>query len=75
MKLDIDKTYFVNDENDSEKSYNKYSTSMISIPQSSSKKELKLYFEKFDLDGKVYTLKTILSSNVNKDINLYFDVK
>jgi len=75
LKLDIDKTYFVNDENDSEKSNNKYSTSMISIPQSSSKQEFKLYFEKFDLDGKFYTLKTILSSDVNKDINLYFDVK
>jgi hypothetical protein len=75
LKLDLSKTYLVNGKNDLTKSYNPNSTSLLSIPQSSKKQELKLYFKDFDFEGSTYTLKTVLSSAVNKDINLYVDIK
>jgi serine/threonine protein kinase len=75
LKLDLSKTYLVNGKNDSTKSYNPNSTSLLSIPQSSKKQELKLYFKDFDFEGSPYTLKTVLSSAVNKDINLNVDIK
>ncbi len=75
LKLDLSKTYLVNSKNDSAKSYNPNSTSLLSIPQSSSKQELKLYFKDFDFEESSYTLKTVLRSAVNKDINLYVEIK
>ena len=75
LKLDLSKTYLVNGENHAIESYNPNSTSMLSIPQSSDKQELKLYFKEFDFEGSSLTLKTVLSSSVNKDINLYVDIK
>ncbi|MFA6941860.1 MAG: serine/threonine-protein kinase [Clostridiaceae bacterium] len=75
LKLDLSKTYLVNDENKSTKCYIQNSISMISIQQSSNKQELKLYFKDLDFKGSFYTLKTVLSSAVNKDIILYIDVK
>jgi len=75
LKLDLSKTYLINGENHSVKCYNPNSTSLLSIPKSSSKQELKLYFKKFDFEGSSYTLKTVLSSAVNKNINLYVDIK
>lgn len=74
LKLDLSKTYLVNGENRSVKSYNPNSTSLLSIPQSSGKEELKLYFNDFHFKGSPYTLKTVLSSAVNKNINLYVDI-
>lgn len=74
LKLDVSKTYLVNGENHSAKGYNLNSTSLLSIPRSSSKQELKLYFKDFHFEGSRYTLKTVLSSAVNKDINLHVDI-
>ncbi len=75
LKLDLSKTYLINGKNEAKKSYNPNSTSLIAIPQGSSKQELKLYFKDFGFEGSSYTLKTVLSSDVNKDINLYIDIK
>src|SRR5665648_26431 len=79
LKLDVSKTYLVDGENDSNRGYNPDSTGLLSIPQSSSKQEVKLYFNDFDFDfdESPYTLKTVLSSviNKNKDINLHIDIK
>ncbi|HBP65544.1 MAG TPA: hypothetical protein DD730_15100 [Desulfosporosinus sp.] len=74
LKLDLSKTYLVNGENHSVKGYNPNSTGLISIPQSSSKQELKLYFKDFKLEGSPYTFKTVLISTVNKLINLRVDI-
>ena len=78
LKLDLSKTYLVNGENDSAKGYNPNSTGLLSIPQSSSKQEVKLYFKDFDFefDESPYTLKTVLSSsgNESKNINLIVDI-
>ena len=73
LKLDLSKTYLVNGENDSAKGYNPNSTSLLSIPKSSSNQELKLYFKNFEFEESPYTLKTVLCSAVNKTINLYVD--
>jgi len=75
LKLDLSKTYLVNDENKYAKCYFQNSAGMITIPVSSSKQELELYFKDMDFKGSSYTLKTVISSDVNKDINLYIDVK
>lgn len=75
LKLDISKTYLVNGKNAPRKVYNPNSNSLLSIPKSSSKQELKLYFKDFHLEGNHYTLKTVLSSDVNKDINLDVDIE
>lgn len=75
LKLDLSKTYLVNGKNKPTKAYNPNSNSLLSIPQSSSKLELKLYFKDFYFEGNHYTLKTVLSSAVNKDINLDVDIE
>lgn len=75
LKLDLSKTYLVNGKNAYTKVYNPNSNSLLSIPRSSSKQELKLYFKDFHFEGDHYTLRTVLSSAVNKDINLYVDIK
>lgn len=75
LKLDISKTYLVNGKNTPTKAYNPNSNNLLSIPRSSSKQELKLYFKDFHFEGNHYTLKTVLSSAVNKDINLDVDIK
>ena len=75
LKLDLSKTYLVNGENHAIESYNPNSTSMLSIPKSTDKQELKLYFKEFDFEGSSLTLKTVLNSSVNKDINLYVGIK
>ncbi|MBZ9623497.1 serine/threonine protein kinase [Clostridium sp. FP2] len=75
QRLDISKTYLVNDKNEATKSYNQSSTTMMLIPQSSGKQEVKLYFKDLDIEQGSYILKTVLSSTVNKDINLSVDVK
>ena len=74
LKLDLSKTYLVNGENHSAKGSNPNSISLLSIPQSSSKQELKLYFKDFDFEGSPYILKTVLSSTINKNINLYVHI-
>jgi len=76
LKLDLSKTYLVNGENDSAKGYNPNSRGLLSIPQSSSKQEVKLYFNDFEFDESPYTLKTVLSSGANesKNINLFVDI-
>jgi len=76
LKLDLSKTYLVNGENDSAKGYNPNSRGLLSIPQSSSKQEVKLYFNAFEFDESPYTLKTVLSSGANesKNINLFVDI-
>ena len=73
LKLDLRKTYLVNSKNESTKIYNDGSVSLISIPQSLGKQEIKLYFKDFEFGEGSYTLKTVLSSTVNKDINLHLD--
>jgi hypothetical protein len=75
ISLDLSKTYLVNGENKSYKCYNSGSTNQISIPQNTSNQELKLYFTDFDFKGSTYTLKTFLNNNLNKDINLFIDIK
>ncbi|MGH4121985.1 MAG: serine/threonine-protein kinase [Clostridium sp.] len=75
QRLDISKTYLVNDKNEATKSYNQSSTTMMLIPQSSGKQEIKLYFKEMDIKEGSYILKTVLSSAVKKDINLSVDVK
>ncbi|MCB2300799.1 serine/threonine-protein kinase [Clostridium tagluense] len=75
QRLDISKTYLVNDKNEATKSYNQSSTTMMLIPQSSGKQEVKLYFKDLDIEQGSYILKTVLSSTANKDINLSVDVK
>jgi len=76
LKLDVGKTYLVNGEDRSAKGYSPDSTSLLSIPQSPSKQELKLYFKDFQFEGSPYTLKTVLSSSsINKNINLYVDIR
>ncbi|MBU3143679.1 serine/threonine-protein kinase [Clostridium sp. CF012] len=75
QRLDISKTYLVNDKNEATKSYNQSSTTMMLIPQSSDIQEIKLYFKDFDLEKGAYILKTVLSSATNKDINLSVDIK
>jgi len=74
LKIDLSKTYLINDKNNSAKCYIQDSASMISIPQSSNEQKLKLYFKDLDFKGSSYTLKTVLNSAVNKDILLYIDV-
>lgn len=74
LKLDLSKTYLVNGKNGSAKGYYPNSTSLLSIPQSSNEQEFKLYFNDFHFEGSPYTLKTVLSSAVDKDINLYVDI-
>ena len=74
LKLDLSKTYIVNDKNESINSYNPDSTNMLSIPQNSEKQEFKLYFKDLEFEEGTYILKTVLSSTTNKDINLSLDV-
>jgi len=74
QRIDISKTYLVNDKNEATKSYNQSSTTMMLIPQSSDIQEIKLYFKDINLEEGSYILKTVLSSAVNKDINLSVDV-
>ena len=74
LKLDLSKTYLVNDKNESTKVYNPEFNYYASIPQSSENQEFKLYFKDFDFEEGSYILKTVLSSAVNKDINLSVDV-
>jgi len=74
QRLDISKTYLVNDKNEAIKSYNQSSTNMMLIPQSSGIQEIKLYFKDINFEEGSYILKTVLSSSVNKDINLFVDV-
>ncbi len=74
LKLDLSKTYLVNGENRSTKVSTPNSTNLLSIPQSSSIQELKLYFQDFNFEGSPYTLKTVLSSSINKTINLTVDI-
>lgn len=74
FKIDLSKTYLVNGKN-ATKTYNPNSTSLLTIPQSSNKQELKLYFKDFSFEGSTYILKTVLVSTINKDINLYVDIK
>jgi flagellar basal body-associated protein FliL len=75
LKIDLNKTYLINGKNESTKSYNPNSANLLAIPQSSNKQELKLYFKDFNFEGNTYTLKTVLSSISNKDINLFIDIK
>lgn len=75
LKLDLSKTYLLNGKNEARKSYNPNSTSLLAIPQGTGKQELKLYFKDFKFEGSTYILKTVLSSDINKDINLYIDIK
>jgi serine/threonine protein kinase len=75
LKLDLSKTFLVNGKNETRKSYNPNPTSLLTIPQSSSKQELKLYFRDFNFEGNTYTLKTMLTSSANKDISLFIDIK
>lgn len=75
LKVDLSKTYLVNGKNESVKIDNQNSNSLLSIPKGSNKQELKLYFKDFRFEGSQYTLKTVLSSAVNKDINLNIDIK
>jgi len=74
LKLDLSKTYIVNDKYESINSYNPDSTNMLSIPQNSEKQEFKLYFKDLEFQEGAYILKTVLSSTTNKDINLSLDV-
>lgn len=57
LKLDLSKTYLANGENHSVKGYNPNSTGLLSIPQGSSKQELKLYFKDFKLEEVLIPLK------------------
>jgi serine/threonine protein kinase len=75
LKVDLSKTYLINGKNESRRSYNPNTTSLLAIPQGSGKQELKLYFKDFDFEGNNYILKTSLVSSDSKDINLYIDVK
>jgi len=75
LKLDLSKTYLVNGKNESAKIDSPNSNNLFPISQSSSKQELKLYFKDFQFEGSQYTLKTVLSSAVNKDINIKIDIK
>ncbi|MDR3586764.1 MAG: protein kinase [Desulfosporosinus sp.] len=74
LKLDLSQTYLVNGENQSAKGYNPNSSSLLSISQSSSKQELKLYFNDFHFEGSPYILKTVLNSTANKNISLYVNI-
>ena len=75
LKIDLSKTYLVNSKNESFEIYNPDSITLLPIPQSPGNQELRLNFKDFDLKESSYTLKTVLNSAVNKDINLYMDVK
>jgi len=75
LNLDLSKTYLVNAKKEAVEAYNPNSTRLLTIPQSSENKELKLYFKDFHFEGRSFTLKTVLSSSVNKDISLYVDIK
>jgi serine/threonine protein kinase len=74
FKIDLSKTYLLNGKNTT-KTYNPNPTNLLTIPPSPSKQELKLYFKDFNFEGSTFILKTVLNSTVNKDINLYVDVK
>lgn len=74
LKLDLSKTYLVNGENKVAKIRDSNPGSMLSIPQSSSKWEVKLYFKDFHFKGSSYTLRTFLNSEVNKNIYLYIAI-
>ena len=77
LKLDLSKTYLINGNNQPTKidNPNQNPNSLLSIPKSSSKQELKLYFRDFHFEGSHYTLKTVLSSDVVKNINLDIDIE
>lgn len=70
LKLDLSKTYLLNEKNKSSKIDNFNSNDQLTIPQSPAKQEFKLYFKDFDFEGTHYTFKTVLNSDVNKYINL-----
>lgn len=76
LKLDFNKTYLINGNNQPAKIENPGldPNNLLSIPQSSSEQELKLYFRDFHFGGSPYTLKTVLSSSVDKNINLDIDI-
>ncbi|MHC1685501.1 MAG: serine/threonine-protein kinase [Clostridiaceae bacterium] len=75
LKLDLSKTYLVNGENKAAKIDNLNSNTLLSIPKKASKQELNLYFKDFKVEGSQYTLKTVLNSAINKEINLGVEVK
>lgn len=75
IKLDLNKTYLINGKNEAVKSYNPNSTNLLAIPQGTGKQELKLYFKDFDFEGNSCTLKTVLTSREDKNIDLYIDIK
>lgn len=75
LKLDLSKTYLINGENKAAKINNLNSNTLLSIPKKTSKQELNLYFKDFKLEGSQYTLKTVLTLAINKEINLGVEVK
>lgn len=75
LKLDLSKTYLVNGKNEAAEADNQDSNNLMSIPQSPSDQEVRLTFEDFKFEGSPYTLKTVLSSVVDKDINLVVDIE
>lgn len=75
LKLDLSKTFLINGDDESTIAEKSDSDSLIPIPQSSSNQELRLRFKDFNFEGSPYTFRTVLSSTVNKDINLYIDIE
>lgn len=75
LKMDLSKTFLLNGDNESANADNSDSSSLIPIPQSSGNQELRLRFKEFDFDGSRYTFRTVLSSAVNKDIDLNIDIE
>ncbi len=75
LKMDLSKTFLLNGDNESANVENSDSNSLIPIPQSSSNQELRLKFKEFDLEGSPYTFRTVLSSAVNKEIDLNIDIE
>jgi serine/threonine protein kinase len=75
IKLDLSKTFLLNQKKEAKKCYNPNSETILAIPQSSGKQEIKLYFKDFDFEGSTFTLKTTLNFSIAKDINLYISVK
>ncbi|MBL4935714.1 serine/threonine protein kinase [Clostridium sp. YIM B02515] len=75
INIDLEKTYFTDENNEAIKCYNPSAITKLPIPPSSVKQGIKIYFKNFNFNGTTYTINSSLSGSISRDINLFIDVK
>ncbi|ERI89504.1 kinase domain protein [Clostridiales bacterium oral taxon 876 str. F0540] len=75
INIDLEKTYFLDSSNESVKCYNPSSITKLPIPPNSTKQGIKIYFKNFSFKGTSYSLSSTLVGSVNRNLNLFIDIK